>query len=128
MKKQLENIKICAESDISSANSLKNLEEIKVKYLGKKGELTAILKQMGKLSSEERPIVGQLANEIRDFIGKSINSSMKKIKKLELDKKLSEEKIDVTLPGTRRSIGHKHPLSIVSVSYTHLTLPTNSLV
>ena len=88
MKKQLENIKICAESDISSANSLKNLEEIKVKYLGKKGELTAILKQMGKLSSEERPIVGQLANEIRDFIGKSINSSMKKIKKLELDKKL----------------------------------------
>jgi len=113
LKKQLENIKICAESDISSANSLKNLEEIKVKYLGKKGELTAILKQMGKLSSEERPIVGQLANEIRDFIGKSINSSIKKIKKLELYKKLSEEKIDVTLPGTRRSIGHKHPLSIV---------------
>lgn len=113
MKTQLENIKICAENDISAANTLKNLEEIKVKYLGKKGKLTAILKQMGKLSSEERPIIGQLANEVRDFIGKNIDSSMKKIKKLELDKQLFDEKLDVTLPGIRRFIGHKHPLSIV---------------
>ena len=113
MKTQLENIKICAENDISAANTLKNLEEVRVKYLGKKGELTAILKQMGELSSEERPIIGQLANEVRDFIGKNIDSSMKKIKKLELDKQLFEEKLDVTLPGTRRFIGHKHPLSIV---------------
>lgn len=113
MKTQLENIKTSAENKILAAKTLKNLEEIRIKYLGKKGELTAILKQMGKLSSDERPIIGQLANQIRDFIEKNIDFSMKKIKRLELNKQLSEEKIDVTLPGIKRPLGHKHPLNIV---------------
>lgn len=113
MKTQLENIKIAAQNEILAAKTQKDIDDIKVKYLGKKGALTAILKQMGTLSSEERPIIGQLANEIRDFIGENINSSLKKIKKQELDKQLTNEKIDVTLPGTRRHLGHKHPLSIV---------------
>ena len=113
MKIQLENLKTSAQNEILAAKTQKDIDDIKVKYLGKKGALTSILKQMGSLSSEERPIIGQLANEIRDFIGENINSSLKKIKKLELDKQLTNEKIDVTLPGTRRFLGHKHPLSIV---------------
>lgn len=113
MKNQLENIKIAAEKEISIAKTQKNMEEIRIKYLGKKGELTSILKQMGKLSAEEKPIIGQLANEIRDFIGEKIEVSMKKIKKYETDQKLIDEKIDVTLPGKRKFLGHRHPLNIV---------------
>ncbi len=113
MKTQLENIRISAEKDLLKAKTQKEIDEIRVKYLGKKGELTAILKQMGKLSNEERPIMGQLANEIRDFISKNIDVNMKKIKEFELNKKLSSEKIDVTLPGKRHHIGHRHPLTTV---------------
>ena len=113
MKTQLERIKNVAEQEILAAKTQKEIEDIRVKYLGKKGELTALLKQMGALSSEERPIIGQLANEVRDFIGKNIDSTMKQIKKFELDRRLEEEKLDVTLPGVRRTLGHRHPLSIV---------------
>lgn len=113
MKKQLENIRISAERELSKVKSQKDIENIRIKYLGKKGELTNILKQMGKLSNEERPIIGQFANEIRDFIAKSIDTNIKKIKQLELDIRLSSEKIDVTLPGKRRHLGHRHPLTIV---------------
>ncbi len=113
MQTQLKNIKVEAEREIASAKTPKDIEDVRVKYLGKKGALTAILKQMGGLSSDERPIIGQLANEVRDFIGEKINASMKKIKKARLDEQLSSEKIDVTLPGMRKTLGHKHPLSIV---------------
>ncbi len=113
MKKQLENIRISAEHELSKVKSQKDIENIRIKYLGKKGELTNILKQMGKLSNEERPIIGQFANEIRDFIAKSIDTNIKKIKELELDIRLSSEKIDVTLPSKRRHLGHRHPLTIV---------------
>ena len=97
MKLLLENIKKNAEKDISSAKNQKDIEEIKVKYLGKKGELTNILKQMGKLSAEEKPVIGQLANEVRNFINQNIDSNIKKIKKIELDKQLYNEKIDVII-------------------------------
>lgn len=113
MKKQLENIRISAERELSKVKSQKDIENIRIKYLGKKGELTNILKQMGKLSNEERPIIGQFANDIRDFITKSIDINIKKIKELELGVRLSSEKIDVTLPGKRRNLGHRHPLTIV---------------
>lgn len=113
MQTQLKNIKVEAEREIASAKTPKDIEDVRVKYLGKKGALTAILKQMGGLSSNERPVIGQLANEVRDFIGEKINASMKKIKKARLDEQLSSEKIDVTLPGARKPLGHKHPLSIV---------------
>ncbi len=113
MQTQLKNIKVEAEKEIASAKTPKDIEDVRVKYLGKKGALTAILKQMGGLSNDERPIIGQLANEVRDFIGEKINASMKKIKKARLDEQLSSEKIDVTLPGVRKPLGHKHPLSIV---------------
>ncbi|HOJ35588.1 MAG TPA: phenylalanine--tRNA ligase subunit alpha, partial [Clostridiales bacterium] len=81
--------------------------------LGKKGELTAILKMMGSLSAEERPIMGQLANAVRAELEEKIESRKKELKEAEIEKKLVEESIDITMPGNRRRIGHKHPLSIV---------------
>ena len=113
MKQQLEEIRESAKSQLSKAASLAELETLRVKYLGKKGELTAILKQMGKLSAEERPIIGQLANEIRADLEASIAESVEDIKQKLLEQKLKSEKIDVTLPAKKQSLGHKHPLSIV---------------
>ena len=113
MKQQLEEIRESAKSQLSKAASLAELDTLRVKYLGKKGELTAILKQMGKLSAEERPIIGQLANEIRADLEASIAESVEDIKQKLLEQKLKSEKIDVTLPAKKQSLGHKHPLSIV---------------
>ena len=113
MKQQLEAIRESAKSQLSKAASLAELDSLRVKYLGKKGELTAILKQMGKLSAEERPVIGQLANEIRSDLEASIADSVEDIKQKLLEQKLKAEKIDVTLPAKKQALGHKHPLSIV---------------
>lgn len=113
MKTQLEEIRNAAADALGAAQSAQQIEEVRIKYLGKKGELTAILKQMGKLSPEERPVIGQLANEIRADIENRIALKSAEIKKNELEKRLLGEKIDVTMPGTLPEIGHKHPLSIV---------------
>src|SRR5699024_4533087 len=92
---------------LDASQSAQQIEEVRIKYLGKKGELTAILKQMGKLSPEERPVIGQLANEIRADIENRIALKSAEIKKNELEKRLLGEKIDVTMPGTLPEIGHK---------------------
>ncbi|MGN1443290.1 MAG: phenylalanine--tRNA ligase subunit alpha, partial [Acutalibacteraceae bacterium] len=113
MKQQLEEIRQSAKSQLSKAASLAELDALRVKYLGKKGELTAILKQMGKLTAEERPVIGQLANEIRSDLEASIAESVEDIKQKLLSEKLKAEKIDVTLPAKKQALGHKHPLSIV---------------
>ena len=113
MKQELEAIRSRAAAELEQASDPQSLESLRVKYLGKKGELTAILKQMGKLSAEERPVIGQLANEVRSFIEEDLTKRAAELKAAELEKKLEEEKLDVTLPGTRRELGHKHPLSIV---------------
>ncbi len=113
MKTQLEKIRQNAKAALDSFETKEQVEEARIKYLGKKGELTAILKQMGKLSAEERPVIGQLANEIRADIEKKIALKSAEIKEKELEKKLREETIDVTMPGMPASIGSKHPLSIV---------------
>lgn len=113
MKTQLEKIRQAAKEALDSFESKEQIEEARIKYLGKKGELTAILKQMGKLSAEERPVIGQLANEIRADIEAKIAAKSEELKKAELAKRLEDEKLDVTMPGTVASIGHKHPLSIV---------------
>lgn len=113
MKEQLENIRQQAQTELANASSKQELEALRVKYLGKKGELTAILKQMGKLSPEERPIIGQLANEVRENITQLLESAQADIKTKERNAKLSAEKLDVTLPGKRHGLGKKHPLSIV---------------
>ena len=113
MKQQLEEIRVAAAKAIESFNSKEEIEEARIKFLGKKGELTQILKQMGKLSAEERPIIGQLANEVRADIENAIAQRTNEIKKIELQKRLIDEKLDVTMPGTPSKLGHKHPLSIV---------------
>lgn len=113
MKEMLESIARDAKAALELASTKQELENIRVKYLGKKGELTAVLKQMGKLSPEERPVMGQLANEVRSAIEALVEATDEKIKKEELIKKLKEEKIDVTMPGKKSALGHKHPLNIV---------------
>ncbi len=113
MKDALLKIKSLAKDELSKVNDTKTLEELRVKFLGKKGELTSILKQMGKLSPEERPVIGQLANQVRAEIEESITNRVKEIKALMLEKKLKDEELDVTLPGTKAIIGKLHPLNIV---------------
>ncbi len=113
MKQMLENIEKEALSALESVETKQDLEAVRVKYLGKKGELTAVLKQMGKLTPEERPVMGQLANEVRAKIEAQVAETEENIKKAELSKKLKEEKIDVTMPGKKSELGHKHPLNIV---------------
>lgn len=113
MKSQLEAIRAAATEEIAKVSSKIDLDALKVRFLGKKGELTAILKQMGKLSPEERPVMGQLANEARSFIEEKIEERSAEIKKIETAQKLKDETIDVTMPGKVKPLGHKHPLSIV---------------
>ncbi|MCI8441891.1 MAG: phenylalanine--tRNA ligase subunit alpha [Provencibacterium sp.] len=113
MKNAIENIRSLAHKALEQAASPKEIDEIRIRFLGKKGEITAILKQMGSLSAEERPKIGQLANEVRAHIEKEIEGRIATLKKAELDRRLLAEKIDVTLPGSMQPIGHQHPLSQV---------------
>lgn len=113
MKEKLSQIKAAAEQALSSAASLETLEELRVKYLGKKGELTAVMKGMGSLSPEERPIIGQLANEVRDFIGKALDEKKTALVSAAEQEKILAETIDVTIPGKRPEKAKKHPLTTV---------------
>jgi phenylalanyl-tRNA synthetase alpha chain len=113
MKEQLQQIKQKALSAIDTASSIKTLEEVKVTFLGKKGELTAVLKQMGKLTPEERPIFGALANEVRENFENAYCAKTAALKNAEILSRLQNESLDITLPGTKRAIGSRHPLGIV---------------
>ncbi len=113
MKQQLEQIKNLAKQELENCRDLEVLENLRVKFLGKKGELTAILKQMGKLSAEERPVIGQLANEIRTQIEEEISERQKALKDALTNEKLKLETLDVTLPGRSQTAGKLHPLTTV---------------
>ena len=117
MKEKLQNIReqaLDALSSICSGNPVsKDLEDFKVKYLGKKSELVSVMKGMGALSAEERPIMGQLANEVRSSIENALNQAKEKAEKIELERKLEAETLDVTLPGKTHTIGKLHPISTV---------------
>ena len=113
MKAALEAIEKQAFAELGQTEDLKALDAVRVKYLGKKGELTAILKQMGKLSAEERPVIGQLANQVRAQIEEKLEETKKDLEAKQMDKRLAEESLDVTLPGKKNELGKKHPLSIV---------------
>ncbi|MDD3570186.1 MAG: phenylalanine--tRNA ligase subunit alpha [Lachnospiraceae bacterium] len=113
MKKELQEIHDRALETLKSVQQVKDLDEIKVKLLGKKGELTAILKGMKDLTNEERPIIGQLANEVRQDIETKIEEAKAKLAAMEMEHRLSKETIDVTMPGKSGPCGHKHPMSIV---------------
>ena len=113
MKDQLERIKLDAIAALDAADSPATLEELRVKLLGKKGELTAVLKQMGKLSPEERPVMGQLANSVRACIEQKLEERKAAIHAAVLEAKLASEAIDVTIPGEAVTVGHQHPMNQV---------------
>ncbi len=111
MQEKLLNLQEAALNEIKDTSSIEAVESLRVKYLGKKGEITAILKEMGKLSAEERPVIGQVANKVRESIEGSISSKKEELKAIEKQKKLAEEVIDVTMPAKAVNVGKKHPIS-----------------
>ena len=113
MKEQLEQIRREALAAMDAAADSQALETLRVKYLGKKGELTAVLKMMGKLSAEERPVMGQVANAVRADIEEKLESVKAKLAAKALEARLLAEAVDVTIPGVPVAHGHKHPMSIV---------------
>ena len=111
MQEKLLNLKDIALGEIKEASTIEELESLRVKYSGKKGQLTAIMKEMGKLSAEERPVIGKVANVVREAIEGGINTKKEEIKAIEKEKQLSNEVIDVTMPGKVFTVGKKHPIS-----------------
>ena len=110
MKEQLAKIRAEALSAMENAQSAAELDGLRVQYLGKKGELTAVLKMMGKLSPEERPAMGQLANEVRAALESAIEEQGKRLEAKALEERLAAEAVDVTIPGKAPKLGHKHPM------------------
>ena len=110
MKAQLEAIRSAALEAITAAGSAAELDAVRVQYLGKKGELTAVLKQMGKLSPEERPIMGQVANDVRAALEQAIETQSSALAEQALAEQLANETLDVTIPGKEAKVGHKHPM------------------
>ncbi len=113
MKEQLSSIKQSAEKALSGAIDLNEIENLRVKFLGKKGDLTSVMKGMGKLSNEERPIIGKLANEVRTFIECALDEKKDALLKKAKAAKLELETVDVGLPGKIPSTGKRHPMTTV---------------
>ena len=111
MKDEIIQIKEKALEEIQNAKDLKEINDLKVKYLGKKGELTSVLRGMGALSPEERPVIGELVNYAKNEIEVLINEKEESFQAEELNKKLESEKIDITLPSEKIKRGSKHPLN-----------------
>lgn len=113
LKEQLEEIRSSVDRELTEIHAPAQLEELRVRYLGKKGRLTAILKQMGSLKPEERPVIGGLANEVRAAIEARVAEKTAELQQKLLETRLAGEAIDVTMPGRSRPMGHRHPISIV---------------
>lgn len=110
MKERLGEIRDIALNSIKNVSNLNELEDLRVKYLGKKGELTSVLRDMGKLSPEERPIMGQVANDVRNQIEEMIASIKERLRDEAKRAKMEEEKIDITISTKTEKLGHRHPL------------------
>ena len=113
MKEKLNEILVTAKAAIEQGNTKEVLEELRVKYLGKKGEITSILKMMGSLSAEERPIIGQVANEVRAAIEEALTVKTEALKAKEQEEKLKAETLDITMPSKVSKAGSLHPLNTV---------------
>lgn len=113
MKEQLEAIQKTALEAIGAAQDPAGLDALRVKYLGKKGELTAVLKQMGRLPAEQRPVMGQLANDVRASLEKAVEEQSAILSRKALEARLEAEALDVTIPGKKPAMGHKHPMYAV---------------
>ena len=112
MEKSLQEIRERVLAELSEAKASSKLEQIRVSVLGKKGELTGLLRGMGKLPAEERPRVGQLVNEVRAALEEALDKRAAELKEREKEERLAAETIDVTLPGPERSAGSLHPMNI----------------
>jgi len=112
MEQELKALRQVAMEELSHVASLDVLNDLRVKYLGKKGSLTSVLRGMGALAAEERPRIGQIVNELRSELEGLLEARQEELKQAELTQKLASEKIDITLPGRRSRTGHKHPLTL----------------
>lgn len=112
MEQQLRQLGEVALDEINQADKLEKLQEIRVKYLGKKGSLTSMLRGLGSLKSELRPKMGQIVNEVRSQLETALNEKNSELKAAELTARLAKEKIDISLPGRKNPRGHLHPLSL----------------
>ena len=110
MKEMMQELRKASLKAILEAEDQETLESLRIRYLGKKGELTGVLRQMGKLSAEERPQMGQLANQLRAEIEANIEKQRKALSEAIMERQLQEETVDVTLPGRAQPLGHKHPM------------------
>ncbi|MGM9523814.1 MAG: phenylalanine--tRNA ligase subunit alpha [Faecousia sp.] len=113
MREELERIKQQALEAMQAAQNIAALDAVRVRVLGKKGELTAVLKQMGKLSAEERPVMGQLANTVRAELEAELETRKTELEANALEARLAAEAVDVTIPGKEISMGHQHPMNKV---------------
>lgn len=111
LESQLATLKASAQETIAAADTLDTLEKLRVQYLGKKGEVSAILGRMGKLSAEDRPRIGSLANEVKSVIQTDLEVKKSQLQNAQLQAQLETETLDVTMPGYARPLGHKHPLT-----------------
>ena len=111
MKQQLETIRLEALQALDAVTNAAELDALRVRFLGKKGELTAVLKSMGKLSAEERPVMGQIANNVRAAIEEKIETTRAALSARALEARLKAEAIDVTIPGEPVQLGHRHPMN-----------------
>ena len=118
MKEQIEAILQRALKDLENTASEEDIQSVRVKYLGKKGELTLIKKSLGSLSTEERPLVGQSVNMASDRLLEEIESALQKNRNRRKSESIRSERIDVTLPGRCRPVGSKHPISLVTEEIT----------
>ena len=132
LETQLKELQQEAISAIAAINTLEELEQLRINYLGKKGQLSQILRGMGKLSAEERPRVGGLANEVKEELQSNLEKQKQALQKAEIEAKLKAETLDVTMPGVSRPLGHVHPLNgmidrmleiFVGLGYTVATGP-----